>query len=130
MPELVVQGALMTCTMGLGPPAPLAVTPRPPMLQAGGLPAATIADAVPMVNIPSFGMCNSPANPAVIAATSAALGVHTPAPCVPVPAGGWIPGSSRVTVGGVPALTSTSTCQCAWQGTISFTQPGQVKVTG
>jgi len=130
MPELVVQGALMTCAMGLGPPAPLAVTPRPPMLQAGGLPAATIADAVPMVNIPSFGMCNSPANPAVIAATSAALGVHTPAPCVPVPTGGWTPGSPKVMVGGVPALTSTSTCQCAWQGTIAFRQPGQVKVTG
>jgi len=130
MPELVVQGALMTCTMGLGPPAPLSVTPRPPMLQAAGLPAATIADAIPVANIPSFGMCNSPANPAVIAATSAALGVHTPAPCVPVPAGGWTPGSPKVTVGGILALTSSSTCQCAWQGTISFSQAGQVKVTG
>jgi hypothetical protein len=116
--------------MGIGPPAPLSVTPRPPMLQAGGLPAATIADAVPMVSIPSLGMRNSPANPAVVAATSAALGVHTPAACIPVPAGGWTPGSPQVILGGVPALTSTSTCQCACQGTISFNQPGQAKVTG
>jgi hypothetical protein len=29
----------------------------------------------------------------------------------------------------VPALDNTSTCQCAWGGVISVTQPGQVKVT-
>lgn len=129
MPQLVAQGALMTCSMGLGPPASLIVTPRPPMLHAGGMAAATVADALPMANIPTFGMCNSPSNPAVIAATAAASGVHTPAPCMPVPAGGWTPGSSKVTIGGIPALTSTSSCQCAWQGTISFSQPGQVKVS-
>lgn len=129
MPQLVVQGALMTCTMGLGPPAPLSVTPRPPMLQVAGLPGATIADAIPLANIPTFGMCSSPANPAVIAATAAALGVPTPVPCIPVPAGGWLPGSARVMVGGIPALDSACTCQCAWQGTISFVQPGQVQVS-
>lgn len=87
MPPLVVNSAMLSCTMGLGPPVPLTVVPKGAPVTAGGQFVATIADTLPMANIPMFGMCASPANPAVIAATAAALGVPTPMPCVPVPAG-------------------------------------------
>ncbi len=128
MPPVVVNAAMLSCTMGLGPPMPLTAIPRGTPVTAGGQPVATIADAIPMANIPTFGMCNSPANPAVIAATAAALGVHTPMPCLPVPIGAWAPGSSVVMLGGVPVLTAPSTCQCSWAGTISIGMSGQTAV--
>ncbi len=128
MPPLVVNTATLSCAMGLGPPVPLTAVPKGPPVTAGGQPVATIADTIPMANIPTFGMCSSPANPAVAAATSAALGVLTPMPCVPVPAGPWAPGSAKVVMGGVPVLTAGSTCQCAWGGTITIGMPGQVTV--
>jgi len=128
MPPLVVNTAMLSCAMGLGPPVPLTAVPKGPPVTAGGQPVATIADTIPMANIPMFGMCSSPANPAVAAATSAALGVLTPMPCVPVPVGPWAPGSAKVVMGGVPVLTAGSTCQCAWGGTITIGMPGQVTV--
>ena len=127
MPQIVVNGALMTCTMGVAPQPPT-VVPKGSPRQAGGQLIATITDNVPMANIPPFGMCNSMANPAVAAATSAASGVFTPAACVPVIPAPWAPGSATFTVGGTPALTSDSTCMCAWAGQISITQPGQMTV--
>jgi len=128
MPPVVVNTAMLSCTMGLGPPMALAAIPRGSPVTAGGQQVATIADAIPMANIPTFGMCNSPANPAVVAATAAALGVHTPMPCLPVPVGPWAPGSSKVVLSGVPVLTAPSTCQCSWAGTISVGMPGQTSV--
>ncbi|HEY5277354.1 MAG TPA: DUF4280 domain-containing protein [Coriobacteriia bacterium] len=104
MPPLVVNAAMLSCTMGLGPPMPLTAVPKGTPVTAGAQPLATVADMIPMANIPTFGMCNSPTNPAVTAATSAALGVHTPMPCVPVPAGPWTPGSAKV------VLTPGSRC--------------------
>ena len=130
MPPVVVNAGTLTCTMGLGPPMALTTIPKGPPVTAGGQQLATIADAIPMANIPTFGMCNSPTNPAVIAATAAALGVHTPMPCIPVPVGVWAPGSATVVLGGVPVLTAPSTCQCAWLGTISIGMPGQASVNG
>ena len=95
---------------------------------ASVLPAATIMDFAPIVNIPPFAMCTSLANPAVAAATTAALGVLTPMPCVPVPLGPWKPGAFKTKIGVFPALTSTSICNCAWGGTIKINSPGQFKV--
>jgi len=94
-----------------------------------GRPAAAIADMVPMVNIPPFGMCSSIANPTVAAATAAALGVLTPMPCVPAIAGTWIPAAPRTTVGGKPALVSGSTCVCSFGGVITITMPGAMRTT-
>jgi len=94
----------------------------------GGRPAAVMTDMVPMVNLPSFGMCQNPANPAVAAATAAALGVLTPMPCVPVPAGSWLNPASKVQFGGQNALTNGSKLMCAWGGQITVQFAGQVNV--
>jgi hypothetical protein len=128
MPQLVVNGAQIMCTFGVAPSA-LTVVPSAPLVQAGGQPQARVVDMVPMVNIAPFGMCTTPSNPQVAAATSAAMGVLTPQPCIPVTTAPWTPGSTKVTAGGVPVLTSGSTCICAWGGQISIVQPGQVKVS-
>ena len=128
MGQIVVNGAMIACPMGLPGTATLAVLPAG-RVQSSNQPVATIQDMVPMTNIATFGMCTSPANPQVAAATAAALGVLTPQPCLPVIAGPWAPGSPTVSIGGVPALTSDSTCQCMWAGTISITQAGQMTTT-
>jgi hypothetical protein len=89
--------------------------------------AANIMDFQPITNIMTFGMCMSPANPAVASAT-AALGVLTPMPCVPNTVAPWTPGSPTVELAGMPILTNTSTCMCAW-GVISITTPGQLQTS-
>lgn len=88
---------------------------------------ANVNDHLPMANISSFGLCVSPANPAVVAATAAASGVFTPAPCVPATAAPWLP-PAKVVVNGVPAFGQEATCQCTWQGTVAVVSPGQVGV--
>ncbi|MFM8223251.1 MAG: DUF4280 domain-containing protein, partial [Planctomycetaceae bacterium] len=78
-----------------------------------------------MLNIPTFGMCSSMANPTVAAATAAALGVLTPMPCIPVIPAPWFPGSPTVLIDALPALNNTCKCLCAWAGVISVIAPGQ-----
>ncbi|MCI8573835.1 MAG: DUF4280 domain-containing protein [Oscillibacter sp.] len=121
----VVAGASCMCTMGM---APGQIQPTNQMsIRIGGKPAASIADAAPMTNITPCGMCVSMANPAVAAATAAALGVLTPQPCVPAPAGGWIcPG--KIQVGGKPVLTNDGQIMCAYGGAITIVNPGQTTV--
>lgn len=125
MAQHVCMGATLQCSFGVAP-STLAVLPTNRALAP--TPLATIADAQPVLNVPPFGMCQSIANPAVASATAAALGTLTPMPCVPVPAGPWVPGSPTVLIGGVPALDSTSRLICAWGGVISITTPGQFTV--
>lgn len=98
--------------------------PRPgaPMVLST-LPCATIDQVVPLVNIMTFGMCQSTANPAVIAATAAASGVHTPAPCVPVPVGVWAPPAVSSGHLALPLATVASVCACSWAGVISTAVP-------
>jgi hypothetical protein len=95
---------------------------------AGGPPAANIMDQKPIVNIVPFGMCTSLANPAVASATSAALGVLTPMPCVPVIPGPWAPGCAKTLLDNLPALNDTSKCMCTWGGVISINYAGQATV--
>jgi hypothetical protein len=102
----------------------LVVTPENQALTSD-MPAATIMDNVPMKNIMPFGMCTSIANPQVAAATTAALGVLTPQPCVPVIPAPWAPGSPTVLIGNIPALNNTSKCMCTWAGVIQIVSPGQ-----
>lgn len=123
MPLLATNGCLCQCSFGVAP-APLAVLPTNRVL-CGGAPAANIMDHVPMLNIPPFGMCSSPANPTVAAATAAALGALTPMPCIPVLPAPWVPGSPTVLVGTMPGLTDKSVLMCAWGGVIKIAAPGQ-----
>jgi Domain of unknown function (DUF4280) len=124
MPIQVVNSAQLACSFG-STPAPLTVLPvnRPIV---GNQPAATIMDYQPLLNIASFGMCLSPANPQVIAATAAALGVFTPQPCMPVTVAPWVPGAVTVNIASQPALDNVSTCNCMWAGIISVIMPGQL----
>lgn len=119
-------GAMLKCSFGAAPASLIVLPAR--MVMAGYVPAATIMDHVPMVNIPPFGMCSAPSNPAVIAATTAAAGVITPAPCVPVIPAPWLPGSPTVLIGNIPALNDTSKCLCTWAGVITIASPGQMTV--
>jgi hypothetical protein len=127
MGQLVCTGASLLCTFGVAPSELIALPKGAPVL-AGGPPAATVMDNVPIVNIPPFGMCTSPANPEVAAATAAALGVPTPMPCVPATVAPWVPGSPTVLINDVPALNNTSQCMCMWGGVITVTYPGEVTV--
>ncbi len=127
MSELVVVAGTAMCTMGTAP-APIKVTSQSKVL-AGGKPCGTIQDSAGMSNVGPFGMCTSLANPAVASATAAALGVLTPQPCSPVPAGTWIPTKPKVLVDGKPCLASDCKMVCGYAGSISITNPGQVKVT-
>jgi len=91
--------------------------------------AANITDKTTLLNIPSFGLCRSPANPAVAAATIAAFGVLTPMPCVPATVAPWVPGVPTVLIGNMPALDDKSKLTCTWGGCISITSAGQSKVS-
>jgi uncharacterized protein DUF4280 len=122
MAKMVVLGARLKCSEGLAPSA-LTVLPRRAAADQSML-AATVNDFTPMVNVAPFGMCKTQANPQVAAATSAAMGVLTPMPCVPVLTAPWSPGAPKATIDGVKILTDDSTCSCMWSGTIEITDAG------
>ena len=121
----VVMGAMLQCSFGAAPSS-LVVLPTNKVLAT--TPAANIMDNKPMVNILPFGMCQSPANPMVAAATAAAMGVLTPMPCVPATAAPWVPGCPKVLIGNMPALENSCKLMCNWGGVIQVTAPGQFTV--
>ena len=127
MAQATVMTAQLMCTMGVAPAA-LIVLPANKVM-CGKQVAANIMDMKPMVNIPTFGMCMSPANPVVASATAAALGVLTPMPCIPATAAPWTPGSATVMLGKMPMLNNTSQCMCTWAGLITISMPGQMTTT-
>jgi hypothetical protein len=122
MTKLVTVGAQLRCSQGAAP-ASLAI-PASVGTDADHQPVATVQHTAAMTNIPAFGMCRSMANPQVASASAAAQGVLTPQPCVPNVTAPWSPGSGGVTINGEKALTSDSTCNCAWAGTIEIVAPG------
>ncbi len=115
-------GANLMCSFGAAPSS-LVVLPVNKVLT--GVPAANIMDNKPMVNIMPFGMCMSIANPEVAAETAAALGVLTPAPCIPNTVAPWVPGAPTALVANMPALDSNSKLMCIWGGVIQIVVPGQ-----
>ena len=121
----VCGGAMLTCSFGM---APSVLNVLPVARVVSTTPLATIMDNVPLVNVMPFGMCQNPANPAVAAATAAAMGVLTPMPCIPVIPGPWIPGSPTVLIGGKPALNNTCKLMCAYGGVIQITNPATTNI--
>jgi hypothetical protein len=121
----VCGGAMLTCSFGM---APSVLNVLPVARVVSNTPLATIMDNVPLVNVMPFGLCQNPANPAVAAATAAAMGVLTPMPCIPVIPGPWIPGSPTVLIGGKPALNNTCKLMCAYGGVIQITNPATTNI--
>ncbi len=126
MPIQVCMGANMMCSFGMAPSS-LVVLPTN-MVQTNMVPDANIMDHIPLTNIMPFGMCMSPANPTVAAATAAALGVLTPMPCIPNTPTPWIVGAPTVLLGNMPTLDNISTLMCIWGGVIQFITPGEFTV--
>lgn len=125
--QMVTSGAVLQCSMGVAPSTFIVLPVN--RVTACDLPAGTIMDNKPILNVPPFGMCQSEVNPAVIAATAAASGTPTPAPCVPVLVAPWDPGTPTVTIANLPALDTSCRLMCAWAGQITVTQPAQMTVT-
>ncbi len=126
MPLQVCMGAMMQCSFGMAPSS-LVVLPDNKVM-TNDVPDANIMDHIPMTNIMPFGMCQSPSNPEVAAATAAALGVLTPMPCVPATPAPWVSGAPTVLLGNFPTLDNVSQLMCIWGGVIAFTDAGEETV--
>jgi hypothetical protein len=126
MPLQVCMGASMMCSFGLAPSS-LVVLPKN-KVNTDMVPDANIMDHIPMTNIMPFGMCSSPANPVVAAATAAALGVLTPMPCIPATPAPWVAGAPTVNIAFFPALDNVSMLMCTYGGVIQFVNAGEMTV--
>jgi len=118
-------GATLKCSFGAAPSTFVVLPVNRTLTQT---PDANIMDHAPLVNIMPFGMCSAPSNPAVIAATAAALGAPTPAPCVPATPAPWMPGAQKVLIANMPALDNNCTLNCIWGGVIQVQNAGQTTV--
>jgi hypothetical protein len=126
MPNQVCMGAMMQCSFGAAPSSLVVLPVNRTTTQM--VPDANIMDHVPMVNIMPFGVCMSIANPAVAAATAAALGVLTPMPCIPATPAPWVAGAPNVLLGNFPTLDNVSQLMCMWAGVITFINAGEQTV--
>ncbi len=120
----LVTSGMCTCSFGVAPTALNFIK----TVFGGSLIAGNNMDFVPMLNVPTFGMCNAPSNPAVISATAAAFGVPTPAPCIPLLVAPWIPGPVTTMITYLPAINAMSTLMCGYGGVIKPILPGQFMV--
>lgn len=118
--------SLISCIFGTVP-TPLTVLPDRTVFAEVML-MGNITDFIPIVNIMSFVMCTSIANPVVDAATVAKAGVLTPMPCIPVVVDPWITLALDVIVTEGPALDQTAMVLCAWAGLIHVDEPGNFTV--
>ncbi|USO00471.1 MAG: DUF4280 domain-containing protein [Alphaproteobacteria bacterium] len=126
--NVVCNGACLQCPFSMGNvPSDLTVLPSS-RVQASAQPIATVMDHIPLVNIKSFGMCMSPANPAVQAIIASSLGTIQYAPCIPATILPWMVGKPQVLTGAFPTLDFSSKAMCMWGGLISVTMPGQTTV--
>lgn len=117
MANYVKSGTRIKCTFGTAP-GTLQVIPSG--TNVDGAPMATIMDNKPMVNVMPCGLCRTPSNPTVAAATSAAMGVLTPMPCIPNTTAPWMPGKANLLINNKPALLDNCKLMCMWGGVIQI----------
>lgn len=109
--ELVVNGALLQCSMGAAP-ASASFIPMPGAPSIDGQAVGKVTDRIPGMNVPPFGTCNASS---------------PPKPCAPAFPADWAPGSPRLSVNGVMAIDSACTLSCAQGGVVTVTYPGQAR---
>ena len=119
-PRAVTEGASLRCSMGASPSS--LMVPADRALRLGNKRLALVTDHGPACVLP-FGMCRSPMNPQVAAATAAANGVLTPQPCVPAVDLPWSPGAVRSRGKAGAVLDESCRAQCRWGAVISI-DPG------
>ncbi len=124
MAKYVTMGASLQCTYGMSPSVLVVIDPTRPTIQNKF--KANIMDFVPLTNIITFGMCQSMSNPTVSSATSAAMGVLTPMPCVPATTTPWNPGG-KAYIQNMPALLDNCKLTCMWGGSITIKDPGHTE---
>ncbi len=115
MANPVVNATICSCIFGTVPMVLPVASQQTVMMM--NQPAATIMDN----RCTTFGLCSNIANPAVAAATAAALGVLTPSACIPLTVAPWVPGVPTVLVGGKPLLNNMSKLMCGYGGVIQVT---------
>lgn len=119
----ICMGAVLQCPFGVAP-TPLTVLPASMVMGKSG-PLGNMTDCVPFLNIAPFGVCMSLMNPVTAALTAAAFGVLTPGPCIPVPAGTWVPMKPTVMCKMGPMINSDTMLMCAYGGVIKPIMPAQ-----
>ena len=112
----VAAGAQLSCPFGTVA-VPLVVPPAT-RVQMGGVVPSRLPDDLGGMNMAGFGLCSSLGNPAVLAATAAAMGVLTPMPCTPVIVTPWLSPVQDVEAGGMMVVKAPASCMCAWGGTV------------
>ena len=115
-------GALATCTFGTAP-TPLTFLPTSMIMGSSG-PMGNMPDGIPFMNIIPFVFCNTPSNPMFIPLKI----VGAPCPCIPVPAGPWIPMKPNVMSKMGPMLNNDAMLMCAYGGMIKAAMPAQFTV--
>lgn len=126
MAKCVCSGAKIKCSFGASS-KPILILPLNKTTTQIAKSLANNLDIIPLVNIPAFGNCNSPANP-MCWKMAGPVPVFTPFPCTPVPIKPWDPASEKVKIGNNPAMLETSKTMCAWAGTIEVEDPGTQKI--
>lgn len=121
MDPVLTSGSAIKCSLAV-PPGTSFLIGQPTPAFAAGATVVTIAMIAPYTNIVPFALCKAQANPLVIAATAAAMGTPTPAPCLPAVVAPWSPASQSTKVAGMAAALKSSKCTCAWGGSISVVQ--------
>jgi hypothetical protein len=115
---LLTEGALLTCSKGTAH-SRLGIVPDVGNLMAGRPTFAKSSDTRPFLNIRSFELCTSMANPAVAGMTVANRGVVSPAVCQPVRITPWLP---------LPATTMGCSVMCAYGGMIKCMAPAPAMI--
>lgn len=121
---IAVKGTTCTCTFGTTPC--LINTQLPSNVLIGGLPCIKCSNAVPSVNILSFGLCTCAGNPAVIK-----IGVIViPTVCIPqISPQKWITTKNSVKIENEPICAIGDTCICKHGGIIKIEAPVQSSVS-